>query len=102
MRKWIITGALLVNALASALVLLLLLNDGGWGEAAQLSTTETEFLLVLAAAAVVLNLLLAPVLGISFWARDRGTRALERRLVVSEAPQRPVVIDEREDGHEDA
>ena len=33
-----------------------------------------------AAAAFALNLLLVPVLGISFWARDRGTRRLEARL----------------------
>jgi hypothetical protein len=83
MRRWFITAALVANALASGLVLLMLLNNGGWGEAAQLSATETEVLVVVAAAAFVLNLLLVPVLGISFWARDRGTRRLEARLAES-------------------
>jgi len=64
------------------LVLLLLLNDGGWGEAVQLSATEAEVLVVMAVAAFVLNLLLVPVLGISFWARDRGTQRPEAQLAV--------------------
>ena len=80
MRRFVITGALLANALTSGLVLLLLLNGGGWGEAAQLSVTETQLLVVAAAVAFALNLFLAPILGISFWARDRGTRRLEERL----------------------
>jgi hypothetical protein len=84
MRRWFISGALFANGLASGLVLLLLLNGGGWGEAQRLSTTEAEALVVVAAVAFILNLLLIPVLSISFWARDRGTRALEARL----APQR--------------
>jgi hypothetical protein len=84
MRRWFISAALFANGLASGLVLLLLLNGGGWGEAQRLSTTETEVLVVVAAVAFVLNLLLIPVLSISFWARDRGTRRLEARL----APQR--------------
>jgi hypothetical protein len=82
MRRWFISVALLANALVSGLVLLLLLNGGGWGESARLSATETEVLVVAAAAAFALNLLLVPVLGISFWARDRGTRRLEARLLV--------------------
>jgi hypothetical protein len=80
MRRWFITIALLANALISGLVLLLLLNGGGWGEATQLSATEAELLLVVAAAALVLNLLLIPVLGISFLARDRGFRRQEAEL----------------------
>jgi hypothetical protein len=40
---------------------------------------------VAAVAALVMNLLLVPVLGISFWARDRGTRRLEARLAESRA-----------------
>ena len=80
MRGSFVLGALLANALASGLVLLLLLNDGGWGTAPQLSVTEAELLVVVAAAAFVLNLLLAPVIGISFWAGARGTRRLEARL----------------------
>ena len=80
MRRWFISSALLANALAGGLVLLLLLNGGGWGGAVQLSPTETQLLVIVAAAAFALNLLLAPVLGISFWARDRGTRRLEARL----------------------
>jgi hypothetical protein len=73
-RRWFITSALLANALISGLVLLLLLNDGGWGKATRLSATEAELLIIVAGVALVLNLLLIPVLGISFWARDRGFR----------------------------
>ena len=74
MRRWFIASALIANALMSALVLLLLLTDGGWDEATRLSAAESDVLVVLAVAAFVLNLLLVPVLGISFWARDRGFR----------------------------
>jgi hypothetical protein len=74
MRRWFITAALLANAVISGLVLLLLLNDGGWGEATRLSATEVDALVLVAATALVLDLLLIPVLGISFWARDRGFR----------------------------
>ena len=42
--------------------------------------TTVQVLVVAAAAAFALNALLAPVLGISFWDRDRGTRRLEARL----------------------
>ena len=89
MRRWFIAAALLANAVASGLLLLLLLNGGGWGEAARLSPTEAEALVVAAAAAFALNLLLAPVLGISFWARDRGTRKLEGRLAARPGPAAP-------------
>ena len=89
MRRWLITGALLANALASGLVLLLLLSDGGWGDAVGLSAGEARLLVVVAAAAFALNLLLAPVLGISFWARDRGTRQRETRLAASRDAPRP-------------
>ena len=85
MRKWIIAGALLANALLGGLVLLLVWDRGGWGEAVRFSATEARLLVVAAVAAVALNLLLAPLLGISFWARDRGTRTLETRLAASEA-----------------
>ena len=85
MRRWLIIDALFVNVLASGLVLLLLLSGGGWGDAVRLSAGETKLLVVVAAAAVILNLVLAPVLGFSFWARDRGTRKLETRLAGSEA-----------------
>jgi hypothetical protein len=80
MRRFIITGALLANALASGLVLLVILNGDGWGNPASLSVTTAQLLVVAAVVAFALNLLLAPVLGISFWARDRGTRRLEERL----------------------
>ena len=86
MRRWLIVDALLVNALLDGLVLLLLLNDG-WGDAVRLSATQARLLVVVAVAAFVLNLLLAPVLGLSFWARDRGTRKLETQLAASEAQQ---------------
>ena len=86
MRRWFIAAALFANALASGLVLLQLLNGGGWGEAARLSVTDVEVLVVAAVAAFVLNLLLIPVLGISFWARDRGTRKLEARLAARQEP----------------
>src|SRR5689334_24589902 len=89
MRRWFITAALLANALASGLVLLELLNGSGWGQATRLSVTTTELMVVAAAAAFVLNLLLVPVLGISFWARDRGTRRLEARLAARPAAPRP-------------
>jgi hypothetical protein len=84
MRRWLITGALLANALLGGLVLLLIW-DSGWGEAVQLSATQARLLVVVAGAALALDLLLAPVLGFSFWARDRGTRKLETRLAASEA-----------------
>ena len=74
MRRWFITSTLLANALISGLVLLLLLNDGGWGSSNLLSATESELLFIVAAVALVLDLFLMPVLGISFWARDRGFR----------------------------
>lgn len=80
MRRWVITLALLANALSSGLVLLLLLNGGGWGDAAQLSATEVQVLVVVAAVALVLTLVLVPVLGISFWARDRSFRRQEAKL----------------------
>ena len=92
MRRWFIAAALFANALASGLLLLQLLNGGGWGEAARLSVTDVEVLVIAAAAAFALNLLLVPVLGISFWARDRGTRRLEARLAArpESSPDGPV------------
>jgi len=88
MRRWVIASALLANALASGLVLLELLNGAGWGKATTLSVTTTELLVVVAAVAFVLNLLLVPVLGISFWAHSRGMRRLQSRLAAprSEPP----------------
>jgi hypothetical protein len=80
MRRWFITAALAANALISGLVLLLLLTDGGWGGATTLSAMEGEMLVVVAVAALALDLLLVPVLGISFWARDRGFRRQEAEL----------------------
>ena len=80
MRRGVISSALLANALASGLVLLVLLYRGGWGNAVDLSPVVAQILVVLAAVAFVLTLLLVPVLGISFWASDRGTRRLEARL----------------------
>ncbi|MGH2618930.1 MAG: hypothetical protein ACRDJC_27190 [Thermomicrobiales bacterium] len=80
MRRWVISSALLANALASGVVLLVLLYRGGWGNAVDLSPVVAEILVVLAAVAFALNLLLIPVLGISFWASDRDTRRLEERL----------------------
>ena len=80
MRRWVISSALLANALASGLVLFVLLSRGGWGTAVALSPVVAQILAVLAAVAFVLTLLLVPVLGISFWASDRGTRRLEARL----------------------
>lgn len=89
MRRWLIIDALFANALAGGLVLLLLLNGGGWGDGVRLSAGEAKLLIGAAAAAFVLNLVLAPVLGISFWARDRGTRELETRLAGrTNAPRR--------------
>src|SRR5688572_16546867 len=88
MRRWLIIDTLLVNALFAGLVLLLLL-DGGWGDAVRLSATQARLLVVVATAAFVLNLLLAPVLGFSFWARDRGTRKLETQLLASQEASRP-------------
>jgi hypothetical protein len=85
-RRWFIALALLANALISGLVLLELLNGAGWGKAAHLSVTDTELLVVVAAAAFVLNLLLVPVLGISFWARDRGFRRQEAELETRRHP----------------
>ena|SRR5687768_8244764 len=89
MRRWLIIDALFANALAGGLVLLLLLNGGGWDDGVQLSAGEAKLLVVAAAAAFLLNLVLAPVLGISFWARDRGTRELETRLAGRMSAPRP-------------
>jgi hypothetical protein len=86
MRRELIIIALLANALISGLVLLLLLNGGGWGDATRLSATEAELLIVVAAAAFVLNLLLVPVLGLSFWARDRSFRRQEAELETRRHP----------------
>lgn len=80
MRRWVITIALLAQVLLGGLVLALLLNGGGWGDAAQRSATEVEVLVVVAAVALVGTLLLVPVLGISFWARDRSFRRQETEL----------------------
>ena len=80
MRRWIIIAALIVNALLGTLVLLKLWYQAGWGHAARLSSAETRFSIVVAVAAVAFTLLLVPVLGISFWARDRGTRRLTERI----------------------
>lgn len=80
MRRWIITASLATNVLLAGLILLLLWLQAGWGNSVRLSATETRFLIVIAVAATVLSLLLVPVLGISFWARDRGTRRLERQV----------------------
>lgn len=80
MRRWVISSALLANALASGVVLLVLLVRGGWGNTVELSPVVAQILVVLAAVAFVLTLVLVPVLGISFWASDRDTRRLEARL----------------------
>ena len=80
MRRWIITIALATNALLGGLVLLKLWYQAGWGHAVRLSSTETRLLIVVAVAAVAFTLLLVPVLGISFWARDLGTRRLQARV----------------------
>ena len=66
MRRWVISSALLANALASGVVLLVLLDRGGWGNEVALSPVVAQILVVLAAVAFVLTLLLVPVLGISF------------------------------------
>jgi hypothetical protein len=89
MRRFVITGALVANGLASGLVLLELLNGDGWGKPATLSVTTVQLLVVAAAAALALTLVLAPVLGISFWARDRGARRLEARLATPAARAEP-------------
>jgi hypothetical protein len=88
MRRWIIIAALVANALISGLVLLLILNGEGWGQATKLSATEAELLVVVALVALVLDLVLVPLLSISFWARDRGFRrqAAELELRRHEPP----------------
>jgi hypothetical protein len=81
MRRWVISSALLANALASGVVLLVLLDRGGGGNTVDLSPVVAQILVVLAAVALVLTLLLlVPVLGISFWVSGRGTRRLEASL----------------------
>ena len=80
MRRWVISSALLVSALASGLVLFALLYRGGWGNAVAFSPVVAQILVVLAVVAFVLILLLVPVRGISVWASDRGTRRLAARL----------------------
>jgi hypothetical protein len=84
MRRWIIITSLTTNVLLAGLILLTLWLQAGWGNPVRLSSTETRVLVVIAVAAVGLNLLLVPVLGISFWARDRGTRRLERQVATLE------------------
>ena len=80
MRRWIIIAALVANALLGALILLKLWYQAGWGHAVRLSATEARLLIVVAVVAVAFTLLLVPVLGISFWARDRGTQRLKDRV----------------------
>ena len=87
MRRWIIFLALLANALATGLVLIVFWYDAGWGHAPRPSVRTAQVMIAAAVAALALNLLLVPVLGISFWARDRGTRRLEARL--AEPPEAP-------------
>lgn len=91
MRRFFIAGALLANALISGLVLLQLLNGAGWGQAVRLSVTDAEILVVVAAVAFALNLLLVPVLALSFWTNGRGIRRLQARLA---APRPPTQRDE--------
>jgi hypothetical protein len=79
-RRWIIIAALFTNALLGLIVLLELWYQAGWGHAVRLSSTEARLLIVVAVVAVAFTLLLVPVLGISFWARDRGTRRLTERV----------------------
>ena len=90
MRLWFIAAALFANAVASGLLLLQLLNGGGWGQAPRLSATDAQVLVVVATAAFALNLLLVPVLGISFWARDRGTRKLEAGVAAKDRGPEPL------------
>ena len=80
MRRWFITVALFANALISGLVLLLLLNGGGWGGATKLSPTVAEIMVIVALVALVLDLLLIPVLGISFRAHARKLHRQEAAL----------------------
>ena len=91
MRRWIITVTLIANALLGTLVLLKLWYQAGWGHAVRLSSTETRLLIVVAVVAVAFTLLLVPVLGISFWARDRDTQRLNRRVASLATPTRPPV-----------
>jgi hypothetical protein len=42
MRRWVISSALLANALASGMVLLVLLDRGGWGNAVDLSPVVAQ------------------------------------------------------------
>jgi hypothetical protein len=44
MRRWVISSALLANALASGVVLLVLLYRGGWGNAVDLSPVVAQIL----------------------------------------------------------
>jgi hypothetical protein len=92
MRRWVIVAALLANALLSGLVLLKLWADAGWDTAAQLSSAEVDLLIVVALVALALDLVLVPVLGISFWARDRGTRRLQAQVASLAAAQPPVAV----------
>jgi len=88
-RRWIIIAALITNALLAGLVLIKLWYRAGWGHAVRLSSTEARLLIVVAVAAVAFTLLLVPVLGISFWARDRGTRRLQARVDSLATPTGP-------------
>lgn len=83
MRQGFITLALLANAVSSGLILWLLVA-GGDG-ATRLSGRQGEVLIVVAAA-LLLDLLLVPVLGISFWARDRA-RVLAPGAAPGRAPR---------------
>ena len=47
MRRWVISSALLANALASGVVLLVLLYRGGWGNTVDLSPVVAQILVVL-------------------------------------------------------
>jgi hypothetical protein len=95
MRRWIIIVALVANALLGGLVLLKLWYQAGWGHAVRLSATEARLLVVVAVLAVAFTLLLVPVLGISFWARDRGTRRLNRRVASLATQARPPAVPTR-------
>jgi membrane glycosyltransferase len=96
-RRWFITIALLANALISGLVLLLLLNDGGWGSSNLLSATESELLIIVALVAFAFDFCLMPVLGISFWARDRGFRKQAAALADAQDRAGPLPVPQPRD-----
>jgi hypothetical protein len=65
--------------------------------ATDLSATESELLIIVAFVAFVFDLCLMPVLGISFWAKDRGFRKQAAALAHAQDRTGPMPVPQPRD-----